>query len=71
MGGPTYGRRNALPFYADRLTIQSGVNKAKTFRAVIAATSTGFVYAIDYLSKAVVPAGEAKPEKDSTTPMFC
>lgn len=40
-------RLYASPLYVDGLEIQTKENKGKTFRVVIAATSTGFVYAIN------------------------
>jgi competence ComEA-like helix-hairpin-helix protein len=40
-------RLYASPLYVDGLTIQTKEQKGKTFRAVIAATSTGYVYAIN------------------------
>lgn len=40
-------RLYASPLYVDGLTIQTKEQKGKTFRVVIAATSTGYVYAIN------------------------
>ena len=40
-------RLYASPLYVDGLTIQTKERKGKTFRVVIAATSTGYVYAIN------------------------
>jgi len=47
-GFETYpARLYASPLYVDGLAIQAGERKGKTFRVVIAATSTGYVYAIN------------------------
>ncbi len=40
-------RLYASPLFVDGLKIQTGEHKGKTFRVVIAATSTGYVYAIN------------------------
>ena len=40
-------RLYASPLFVDGLTIQTKEQKGKTFRVVIAATSTGYVYAIN------------------------
>jgi competence ComEA-like helix-hairpin-helix protein len=40
-------RLYASPLYVDGLTLQTKEQKGKTFRVVIAATSTGYVYAIN------------------------
>jgi hypothetical protein len=40
-------RLYASPLYVDGLKIQPGEHKGKTFRVVIAAASTGYVYAIN------------------------
>lgn len=47
-GFETYpARLYASPLYVDALKIHAGEHKGKTFRVVIAATSTGYVYAIN------------------------
>jgi hypothetical protein len=47
-GFETYpARLYASPLYVDRLKIRGGEHKSKTFSVVIAATSTGYVYAIN------------------------
>ncbi len=50
-------RLYASPLYVDQVRLSTGTRKGATFRVVIAATNTGFVYAINALRARAVPAG--------------
>jgi hypothetical protein len=58
VGGVTYApHMYASPLYVDDLAISGGTYAGQRFRVVIAATSNGFVYAVNAFQAGSVPAG--------------